>query len=45
MNFRIPLVVASEQGTAQTKNLFLGLQGYSVGSTFRISLLFDTYRI
>ena len=32
MNFRIPLVVASEQGTAQTSFFKLGLQGFNVGS-------------
>ena len=30
----IPLVVASEQGEAQTNFLKLGLQGYSVGGTY-----------
>ena len=32
MNFRIPLVVASEEGTAQTSlNFKLGLLGFNVG--------------
>ena len=30
MNFRIPLIVASEKGTAQTNFLKLGLQGNNV---------------
>ena len=48
MNFRIPLVAASEQGTAQTVWIYsTGLQGFNVGSIFLFHFIVrqeDEYR-
>ena len=35
MNFRIPLVVASEKGTAQTQIYFGGCKGLTSGALFK----------
>ena len=41
MNFRIPLVVASEKGTAQTNFYNWGCKGLTSGAPFCFTLLCD----